>query len=194
MWCDRGCRASWTPSARAATRATPSRAASPPVPRRRRRSLPGTSSSGFLSVEGGRPGCPVLAELEHGLLAWVQLADLAAGSDPDRTARAFGVNGQRQAVAGKRHLNRGLPELHRERQAIELARQPRIEVQDAVADEGSRVTALHEVERPGHYTHVDAFLGRAALNVVGIAVQRDQEPLPRAFRVDGGQDPGMGDK
>src|SRR5215469_14714849 len=164
MWCGRGCRASRTPSARAETRATPSRAVSPRVPRRRRRSLPGTWSSGFLSIEGGRPGCRVLAELEYGLLARAQLTDIAAGSDPDRMARAFGVDGQRQAVAGKRHLDRGLQELHRERQAVELARQPRIEVQNAVADEGARVTALHEVERPGHDAHMDAFLGRAALD------------------------------
>src|SRR5215472_16810361 len=103
---------------------------------------------GLLSVEGGRPGCRLLAELEYGLLARAQLTDIAAGSDPDRTACAFGVDGQRQAIAGERHLDRGFPELHRERQAIELARLPRIEVQNTVADEGARVTTLHEVERP----------------------------------------------
>src|SRR5206468_5033985 len=73
-------------------------------------------------------------------------------------------------------------------------RQPGIEAQDAVADIGTRVAALHEVERPRHDTHVDAFLRRAALNVLGIAAQRDQEPLPRALRVDSGEDPGMGDE
>ena len=59
---------------------------------------------------------------------------------------------------------------------------------------GARVAALHEIERPRHDTHVDAFFRRAALKVLGVAAQRDQEPLPRALRVDGGEDPGMGDE
>jgi len=104
------------------------------------------------------------------------------------------VNGQRQAVVGECHLDRGTPELHRERQPVDLGREPRIEVQHAVADERARVTALYQVQRPGHDTHVDALLGGAALNVVGVAAQRDKEPLPRAVRVDGREDPGVGDE
>jgi len=135
-----------------------------------------------------------VAELEHGLLARAQLPDVAVGADPDGTAHPLGLDGQGQLTAGQCHLDRGFPKLHRERQAVKLAREPRIEVQDAVADEAAGVAALHEVERAGHDTQMNAFLGRAALDVIGIAVQRDQEPLPRALWIDGGQHPGMGDK
>ena len=114
-----------------------------------------------------------MAELEHGLLARAQLPDVAVGADLDGTAHPLGLDGQGQLAAGQCHLDRGFPKLHRERQAVELARQPRIEVQDAVADEASGVAALHEVERARHDTHVDAFLRRTALDVIGIAVQRD---------------------
>src|SRR6266480_6124896 len=100
-----------------------------------------------------------------------------ADPDADGAAHALGVDGQRQPIVGERDEDRGLLELHRERQAVELPREPRIEVQDAFADVGARVTALHEVECPAHDTHVDALLRRAALDVVDIALERDKEPV-----------------
>ena len=51
-------------------------------------------------------------------------------------------------------------------------------MQDAFADVGARVTALHEVECPAHDTHVDALFRRAALDVVDMALERDKEPVP----------------
>jgi hypothetical protein len=84
--------------------------------------------------------------------------------------------------------------MHRERQAVEPARELGIEVQDIVVDMGAGVIPLDKVERPGHDTHVDAFLRSPALDVIGITVQRDQEPVPRALGVDGGKYSGMGDK
>ena len=72
--------------------------------------------------------------------------------------------------------------------------QPRAEVQDAVADVGADVAALDEVERPGHHPHVDALLGRAALDVADVALERHEEALPRALRVQRGQDAGVGDE
>ena len=83
------------------------------------------------------------------------------------------MDDQGQPIAGKCDVDRGLVELHRERQATERAREPGIEVQHAVADVDARLTALHQVECPGHDTHVDAFLRRAALDVVDIALQCD---------------------
>jgi hypothetical protein len=83
-----GYRASRTPSGRAVTRATPFRAVSRPALRRRRKSLPGTSACVLLSIRGGgaegrRRCCVVGVELEHGPVAYAQLADLAADRDRD---------------------------------------------------------------------------------------------------------------
>jgi Poly-beta-hydroxybutyrate polymerase (PhaC) N-terminus len=77
-----------------------------------RRGLPGRCSRARPLIPGSGPGgCRVRAELEHGLLAWAQLTDVAGDSDPDRAARALGVDGQGQAIAGESHLDGGVPEL-----------------------------------------------------------------------------------
>src|SRR6266516_7197080 len=129
MSCGRGCRSSLTPSARAVTRATPSRAASRPIPRRRRRLPPGISACALLSVAARRPGGrSTRAEPEYSAVASAQLADIAGDSGPDRAAHALGVDGQRQVFAGDGAQYRLLPELDRERQAIQLARKTGIEV------------------------------------------------------------------
>jgi len=75
------------------------------------------------------------------------------------------VDGQRQVFAGDGDQYRRLPELDRERQAIQLARETGIEVQHIVADLG-------------------ALLRRAALDAVGVAAERDQESFPQAFGVE----------
>src|SRR5258708_1601316 len=67
-----------------------------------------------LSVAGRPDGHRGWAELEHRLLAGAKLTDVVADCDPDRVARALGVDGQHQAIAGQRHQNRGSPELHGE--------------------------------------------------------------------------------
>src|SRR5436305_1236089 len=98
------------------------------------------------------------------------LPDLAAWTPAGASSRAtaLGVDGQRQMFAGDGDQYRRVPELDRERQAIQLARETGIEVQHIAADVGARVTPLHDVKCPGHDTDVDAFLRRAALYVVGV--------------------------
>src|SRR6266513_6542630 len=98
MLSGRVCRASRLPSARAVTRATPFGAVSRPALRRRRKSLPGTSACGLLSIRGGRGGGRRGrgAEFEHGLVAHAQLANVVADRDPDRTGAALGTEGPRQ--------------------------------------------------------------------------------------------------
>ena len=83
--------------------------------------------------------------------------------------RTLGANVQRQLATAERDQDRDLPELHRERQVTQAAREQRVEAQDAVADLDTRVVPLHHVERPGHDTQVDPFLRGAALDVVNIA-------------------------
>ena len=55
-----------------------------------------------------------------------------------------------------------------------------MEVQHVAADVGARVVPLHDVERPGHDTDMDAFLRRAALYVVGVAAEANRYP-PNSF-------------
>src|SRR5262245_292694 len=94
-----------------------------------------------------RPG-----ELEHGLVSRAQLADVAGYAGPHRVAHPFGMNGQLQPVAAERDQDRGLAELHGERQATEPAREPRIEAENLVPDMGARVIPLQDFECPGHDT------------------------------------------
>src|SRR4051812_27501127 len=58
-----------------------------------------------------------------------------------------------------------------------------VEVEHPVADLGPQIAPLDQIQRPGHYPHVDALLGGPALHVADIALQRHHVPLPRAFRV-----------
>src|SRR3984893_10054498 len=124
----------------------------------------------------GRP------ELERALLAGAQLAGLVAhpdAPDADRPPHALPMGGQRQPPVGERHEDRRPPELHRERQPVEPWGQPGVEVQDIAADLRAGVAALDEIERPRYHAHVDALLRGAALDVADVALQRDDEPLPR---------------
>ena len=71
------------------------------------------------------------------------------------------------------------PELHRERQLLDRTGKPRLEVKNFVANLHAEVGALHEVERPGHDTHVNALSGRPPLDVLHVAVQRRPGSAPR---------------
>src|SRR3984893_7421798 len=125
----------------------------------------------------GRP------ELERALLAGAQLADLVTDPDADRPPPALPMGGRRQPPVGGRHEDRRPPELHRERQPVEPWGQPGVEVQDIAADLRAGVAALDEIERPRYHAHVDALLRGAALDVADVALQRDDEPLPRGLDV-----------
>src|SRR5215469_5778773 len=72
---------------------------------------------------------PMLGQREHGPVPRAELANVAGYPRGYRVARTLGMNGERQLAAAERHLDRGLPELNRERQAIERAREPGSEVQ-----------------------------------------------------------------
>ena len=58
----------------------------------------------------------------------------------------------------------------------------------------AEVAALDEIERPGHHPQVDTLLGRAALDVADVALQRHDEPLPRALGIERGEDRGVRDE
>src|ERR1017187_2869431 len=133
-----------------------------------------------LSVVPGVRGRP---EFERALAAGAQLADLVADPDADRPQHALPVGGQGQLPVGECPADPPPPELHRERQPVELGGQPGVEVQDAVADLRAGVAALDEIERPGYHAHVDALLRGAALDVADVAFQRGEEPLPRGLEV-----------
>src|SRR5664280_529591 len=85
-------------------------------------------------------------------------------------------------------------ELHRERQLIQLVGQPGVKSQYSVADPHPGVTPLNQVEGSRHDAHVDPLLGGAALDVADVALQGEQEPLPRGVRVQGCQHPTMGNE
>src|SRR6516164_4996510 len=137
---------------------------------------------------------PMLGQPEHGLVPRAELTDVAGYPRLYRVARPVGMNGERQLAAADGDQQRGLLELQRERKAIQPAGEPGGEVQDTVAELGACVIPLHDVERPGHDAHVDPFLCRAALDVLDIAPERDEKPLPRALRVESGEHPRVGDK
>ena len=63
-------------------------------------------------------------------------------------------------------------------------------MQHALADTGAEISALQQIEGAGHDTQVDALLGRASLDVTHVALQREDEPLPGALRVQRGQHAG----
>src|SRR5262249_60256888 len=69
-----------------------------------------------------------------------------------------------------------------------------VEGQAPAAHRGARVIRLDDVKRPRHDTHVDPFLRRAVLDVVDIAAERDEKPVPRALWVEGGEHSRIGDK
>jgi hypothetical protein len=131
--------------------------------------------------------------LEDGPFAQAEFPGIAGYPGADHVVRAVGLNFYRQLAVGDCNQDRGLPELHRERQAVQAARQPRVEVQHVVADVAARVVPLHDVEGGGHDTQVDSLFRCSALDVVDIAAERDKEAVPRAFGVDGGEHSGMGD-
>src|SRR3954447_316766 len=125
----------------------------------------------------------IRSEFERAPVAGAQLPYLAADGDAHGRALALAMRRQRQLLVGEAHEDRGPLTLHRERQPVEVVGDPRLEVQYAVADVRARVASLDEVERLGHDTHVDALFGGIALDVADVALQGDEEPLPRAVRI-----------
>src|SRR5215213_2973526 len=116
------------------------------------------------------------------------LSHLVADADLDGAAEAVVLyyNGQLAPFEGD--LDWRPAELHGEHQPIQVPYRLRVEAENAVADLGPQVASLDQIERPGHHSHVDAFLGGAALHVTHIALQRHHVPAPRTFRVQVGQD------
>src|SRR3954470_12677879 len=128
----RGSHSTQTPSTRATSLATPSRAASPPAPRRRRIWLPRSQAASLvlhLLLAGG-----LGSELEARALTRAQFAHVVSHSDLDPPAHALRIGLERQLPFSELDHDRGALELHRERQAVVSLRKPGIEEQDAVAD------------------------------------------------------------
>src|SRR5690606_10440988 len=111
------------------------------------------------------------------LLARGHLVDLA--TDPDqRRRRATRREPDAQLRMGDLDHQPVPTVLDRKHQALELARQTRLEVQHLVAHLDPRIAALHQVYGAGHGAEVDALGGRAALYVVDIAAQRVAKQVP----------------
>ena len=90
-------------------------------------------------------------------------------------AGSLPVDREREPVAVERNKQRGPLKLHPELHLLHRRGQPRLEVKDAVADLGSRIGPLHQVNGPCHDADVNPFLGRAALDVLEVAPERHQE-------------------
>jgi len=69
----------------------------------------------------------------------------------------------------ERHVDRRPLILHPERHFLGTRGEPWLEMQDAVADLGTWIRALHQVHRPRHDTHVDTFPRRSPLDVLEVA-------------------------
>src|SRR6185437_10857776 len=132
------------------------------------------------------------AQFEFGVVARTHLADLVANAQLERSVGALGVHRQREAFMGERDENAAATELHGEGKGVQLAREPRLEMQVPIPHLGAREIALDQVERPGHDTGVDAFLRGATLNVFDITLQRHHKPLPGTVRIKCGQNSSVG--
>ena len=128
------------------------------------------------------------------VVAGAQLANLAAHRDADWAGEALGGDLDDQPAVLDRDLIPVPWNTIEKREAVEAGGQPRAEVQHAVTDGAPDVGALEEVEGPRHHPHVDTLLGRAALDVADVGLQRHQEALPRALRVERGEDRGVRDQ
>ena len=104
------------------------------------------------------------------------------------------MHGDRQPPVGERDPDRRPPELHRKREPVQPVGEPGGEVQNAVTDIAADVAALDEIERPRHHPEVDTLLGRTALDVSDVALEHLDQAIPRALRVQRGQDRGVRDE
>src|SRR5690606_33754449 len=94
------------------------------------------------------------------------------------------------AVAGL-DLEAGAAHPDGQRQRAEPVGQERVEAQPVAAYLQPQVAPLQQVERTGHGAEVDAFLGRAALDVLDVAFQCFGEQVPGGGAVGAGQHPGV---
>src|SRR5581483_10458815 len=119
-----------------------------------------------------------LLERECVVVAGAEFANLVAHRDADWAAESLRVRDDRQFAVRERDPDRRPPELHRKREPVQPIGEPWAEVEHAVTDVGAEVSALDQVERSRHHSEMDALLGRAALDVSDVALERGNEAFP----------------
>src|SRR5918994_896891 len=128
------------------------------------------------------------------VLSVLDLPRLITDTDLDSPAKAVGAYSNNQAVLFELDLDLRLAKPQGEREAIQPLIRLRAEAQYAILDLGPHVAPLDQVQRSGHHPHVDAFFCGAALNIADVALQRGCELIPRALRVQIGQDGSVHDE